>query len=86
MGILAIIYEEQSMLVRTLLGAALLSAAVPAFAVSDTPRSDAAKTCALAPQLAPHGKGVTTPIVKCEAKAAEIARNDQPTKAPVARN
>jgi len=74
------------MLVRTVFGAALLSAAVPAFAVSDVPRSDAAKTCALAPHLAPHGKGVTTPVVKCESKTSEIARNDQPAKAPVARN
>lgn len=74
------------MLVRTLLGAALLSVAVPALAVSDAPRAESAKQCVLAQQGAPHGKGVVTPIVKCEAKAPEIARNEQPAKAPVARN
>ncbi|WEJ97899.1 MAG: hypothetical protein P0Y59_13080 [Candidatus Sphingomonas phytovorans] len=74
------------MLVRIALAAALLGAAAPAVAASDAPRTDGARQCALAQHLAPHGKGVTTPIVKCDTKAPEIARNDQPAKAPAARN
>jgi len=75
------------MLVRIALAAALLSpAAALAAAPSDASKAPSTKHCALAQQLAPHGKGVITPIVKCEAKAPEMARNDQPTKAPVARN
>lgn len=75
------------MLVRTALAIALLgSATAVAAAPSDAPNTPAAKHCALAQQLAPHGKGVITPIVKCEAKTPEIARNDQPAKVPVARN
>ena len=75
------------MLARTALTIALLgSATAVAAAPSDGLNAPAAKHCVLAQQLAPHGKGVITPIVKCEAKTPEIARNDQQAKAPVARN
>jgi hypothetical protein len=78
------------MLVRIALVTALLAAS-PALAADPSNRAGAATRCAMTHQLAPHGKGIVTPIVKCEAKTSATARNDAapsaPTQtAPTARN
>ena len=63
------------MLVRITIAAALLGAS-PALAAAPTDRSSDSARCILTHQQMPHGKGVTTPIVKCDAKAADMARAD----------
>ena len=69
------------MLVRISIAAALLSAA-PDLAAAPSDRSNDANRCILTHQQMPHGKGVTTPIVKCDAKASEIARADSVRATP----
>lgn len=71
------------MLVRIALATALLGAS-PALAATPSDRASPPTRCALAPQSAPHGKGVVTPIVKCEAKSADLARGGTIDNGPAA--
>ena len=69
------------MLVRISIAAALLGAS-PALAAAPTDRSTDPARCVLTHQQMPHGKGVTTPIVKCDARSADLARADAFRSAP----
>jgi hypothetical protein len=71
------------MLVRIALAAALLGAS-PALAATPSDRTGAPVRCVVAHQTAPHGKGILTPIVKCDAKATELARDATVDNGPAA--
>ena len=78
------------MLVRIALATALLGA-TPAMAADPSNRASAPARCAMTHQLAPHGKGLVTPIVKCDARISDAARSDiarstPATTAPTGRN
>ena len=69
------------MLVRITIAAALLGAS-PALAAAPTDRLSDSARCILTHQQMPHGKGVTTPIVKCDARSADLARTEAVRSTP----